>query len=370
MPRTHARIGVNIWQDEDFLALPPYAQWAYMLVLSQPDLNLAGVIWYRPKRWSNLAAGATVESVERGIDKLHETRFVVVDRDSEELLVRTFIRNDEVWKQPNVFLSALRTIPGTLSRTLRGTLREELQRLPLDNLTGPKGPIVRAEVNRLIAELPSHPPTDPPGAASPQVNGSRPEISTSETEGITEGFAEGMRLGSGERGVVTVVRKGIPHTPNSVPLPPSAGGASASRATPVAAELAPTDGALALVPDTQPAIAAHDNAQTLIAGWLRLCPQHPHSSVVGAVRNQIVSMLNEGIPAAVIEPGLAAWQSKGLRPALIPEVVHETAQLGASSAHAPPSAATTKATGWLSLAPSAAAHREHTDRRALPGGQP
>lgn len=151
-----------------------------------------------------------------------------------------------------------------------------------------------------------------------------------------------------------------------------AGGASASRPDPVVIELAAanghpqTHGALALARDSA---SLDDIAQRLVVGWIALCPARPHSSVIGIVRNQITSMLDEGIPPAVIEPGLAVWQSKGLRPQLIPQVVHETTQVGASTAHAPPSAASTKAAGWLSMAPSAAAHRQDTDRRALPGGQ-
>lgn len=150
-----------------------------------------------------------------------------------------------------------------------------------------------------------------------------------------------------------------------------AGGASASPARPAVVELAtanshPTDGALALARDTPPT----PDPQSLVAGWLALCPDRPHSSVIGAVRTQITSMLDEGIPPTVIAPGLAMWQSKGLRPGLIPEVVHETAQAGADHARAAPSAATAKATGWLSLAPSAAGHPTHPTPRALPGGEP
>lgn len=236
MPRTHARIAVTIWQDEDFLAQPVTAQWAYMLILSQPDLSAAGVLWYRPARWASRAANVTAEHVERAVTFLESARFVVVDRATEELLVRTFIKNDQIWKTPNVFLSALRTVPGTLSRTLRATLREELQRLPLDQLTGPKGGVVRAEVAELVKQLPAPQPPTPPGTKNQQVNGhatapTEPAIGTVR-EGFGERFGEGMPEPAGVRGMVTEVGNRIPLTPNSELLPPSAADEQSSHGDP------------------------------------------------------------------------------------------------------------------------------------------
>ena len=40
MPRTEARIFTSIWNDRDFLALPPGAQRLYMFLLSQPRADL------------------------------------------------------------------------------------------------------------------------------------------------------------------------------------------------------------------------------------------------------------------------------------------------------------------------------------------
>ena len=255
MPRTHARIAVTIWQDEDFLAQPVTAQWAYMLILSQPDLSAAGVLWYRPARWASRAANVAAEHVERAVTFLEAARFVVVDRDTEELLVRTFIKNDQIWKTPNVFLSALRTVPGTLSRTLRATLREELQRLPLDQLTGPKGGVVRAEVAELVKQLPAPQPPTPPGAKNQQVKGhaatpAEPPTGTA-AEGFGERFGEGMPEPAGVRGMVTEVGNRIPLTPGSELLPPSAADEQSSHGDPgkqlvlVASNGAPT----AAVPD-------------------------------------------------------------------------------------------------------------------------
>ena len=38
---------------------------------------------------------------------LEAARFVLVDENTEEVLVRTFMRNDKVYRQPNVFQSVV-----------------------------------------------------------------------------------------------------------------------------------------------------------------------------------------------------------------------------------------------------------------------
>lgn len=325
MARTHARIALTIWQDEDFCALPAFAQWAYFLILSQPDLSQAGVLWYRPARWASRSSSTSVEDIERAVKHLEMARYVVVDRQTEELLVRTFIRNDGVWKTPNVFLSALRSIPGTLSRTLRGTLREELLKLPLNDLNGPKGPIARTEAAAVVAKLPILNPDGPGSGASSQVNGTPVTSGPSSPEQFAEPFAEQYGQGSGERGVVTEVSKGFPLPHSPIPLPPSAD-----------AFASPTRG-LVVVPD-EPAEVAEvpdepSTAQTLIAEWIDLCPNRPPGRVIGHVAKHVGELLAEGIDHAHVRAGLIAWHSKALHPSTLPSVVNEV--MNASSRRPP-----------------------------------
>ena len=91
----------------------------FFLILSQPKLTNIGVIDYRPAKWSRLSAGATADSIESAVAELEERRFVVVDRDTEELLVRTFVKNDGMcqrWQMVSAMWSAWELVE---SRALR-----------------------------------------------------------------------------------------------------------------------------------------------------------------------------------------------------------------------------------------------------------
>lgn len=95
MARSHAKILCTIWDPgSDFIALTRSAQGMYQLLLSQKKLTLVGLLTYTPSRWARLAADTTLASVEGDIDELQAGRFVVVDRDTDELLIRTLVKND------------------------------------------------------------------------------------------------------------------------------------------------------------------------------------------------------------------------------------------------------------------------------------
>jgi hypothetical protein len=129
MARNEARLAVSIWSDQDFLALSPTAQRMFMFLISQPDLTHDGVIALRPRRWSKAAAGLTVAQIMADLTELSAARFTLVDEDSEELLVRSFIRRDEVYRQPNILRSAGRHLETVSSRAIRGTVAAELVRI-------------------------------------------------------------------------------------------------------------------------------------------------------------------------------------------------------------------------------------------------
>lgn len=96
MARTHGKILCSIWHDEDFTALTGDAQRLYLVILSQPKLNLVGLLDYKPKHLARLASTSSLDSIERTMDELERARFVVVDRGTDELLVRSFTKNDPI----------------------------------------------------------------------------------------------------------------------------------------------------------------------------------------------------------------------------------------------------------------------------------
>lgn len=126
----HARFLCRMWDDSDWIALSPRGQWFFMLLYSQAALNRAGVTALTSKRWKRLASGPAVEQqIALAMKELEDANFLVVDPDTEEVLVRSYMRNDGIAKQPNMLKLACRQAREVLSPLLRSALEMELRRL-------------------------------------------------------------------------------------------------------------------------------------------------------------------------------------------------------------------------------------------------
>jgi hypothetical protein len=128
MAREHARILTRIWSDADFCALPVAEQRLYFQLLSQKNLSQAGVLPLQLRKLAKGSAETSEADVVAALKHLEAARFVFVDLDTEEVLIRSFIRNDGVMKIPNVFKAALRAATTVESPLLREVLAEELRR--------------------------------------------------------------------------------------------------------------------------------------------------------------------------------------------------------------------------------------------------
>lgn len=223
MARGEARISVDVWGDEDWCSLSWDAQCAYMFLLSQRDLAHDGVIALRVRRWARAAADLTVERLEASLAELAERRFVVIDVDTEELLIRSLLRRDKIFRQPNVLRAAADHLPLVVSRTIRTALAVELTRIAGEDMPDTSRAIL-AEMKSALPEPPENPPSNPAGNPSPYP----PPQGTGGTPG--------------ERGVVTVVSSASPY-PVIPELrdPPSGGRRAQARARPRPATRIPDD---------------------------------------------------------------------------------------------------------------------------------
>lgn len=256
MARTEARIAVSIWDDEDFLALPPGPQRLFLFLISQRDLAHTGVLALRERRWSKSSAGLKPADVTAALEVLQKARFVVVDEDTEELLVRSFIRRDKVYRQPNVLRAAQDHLSVISSRQILGTLADELRRIAhADDLNETSAAILAEMIAALpkgsgnpsgnpspeplwVGGGPASEPT-PEHSGDPQMDGEtdtqsdEPQFEEPASEMDVFPAHEGSRNPSrnpsskatgctpGERGVVTVVSSAspIPYPLSPIPAP-------------------------------------------------------------------------------------------------------------------------------------------------------
>lgn len=133
MARDHARILVAIWADRDFRKLCRNAQRMYLLLCSQARLTYCGTLDYLPGRLATLAEDEDEGSVEEAVGFLEDGRFVVVDRTTSEVLVRSFVRHDGLLGSPNVTKAMLKDRAALLSDDLRAVLDDELARAYRDD---------------------------------------------------------------------------------------------------------------------------------------------------------------------------------------------------------------------------------------------
>lgn len=127
--RSYAQIKFSIWNDDDFRDLPPHAQHLYFVLLTDPGLTYAGTGDWHPGKIAARAAGWTSQQVQDAAALLIHRMYILVDEDTDEYLVRSFIRNDDLLKQPKLSVSMANARAAIASRGIRGVVVHELKRL-------------------------------------------------------------------------------------------------------------------------------------------------------------------------------------------------------------------------------------------------
>ena len=129
MARAYGKVLVTIWRDEEFRALSATAQRLYLYFISSPDLSLAGVLPMRVSKWAKAADDLISPAVRDDLDSLREAGFVLVDDETEEVMVRSFIKNDEGYRTPNMRKAIGQAIAAIESEALSRAAEEQLARV-------------------------------------------------------------------------------------------------------------------------------------------------------------------------------------------------------------------------------------------------
>ncbi|MEU5976311.1 hypothetical protein [Streptomyces sp. NPDC047315] len=362
MARGHGRILASIWEDSDFLALDEREQRLYLFLISQPNLNHAGLLPLTLRRWSRKARGLTSAELEKCLEALEAARFVVLDDDTEELLIRSFVRNDGVWRMPKVMGAMVSGAFEISSKRLQQALLAEMDRIPLEELNdeptkyrGEDGPSIRRQVADHIETLRKgfgNPTPDPTGGGSVT-----PSDTPSGTPSDTP--AEGGPKGStrGRAGASRAHSPAPAPTPAPNPSPVQDASVEADRQTEL---IVVGDSDFVGATDATPGEPEPVTADVIVGEWLNRCAKRPPGSVIGRVGKQIKQLLADEIAADDIRRGLAAWMAKGADPSSIPSFVNQAmnsqpAQIGnvialpSGSSGQPLSGTDAKVAGWLAI---------------------
>lgn len=129
MARDRANINTNLWTDADWRDLDDAEQRLYMLLMTHPSLSYAGVADWRPGRLAAMSRDGSREAVELAAKGLQAKRFVFIDEDTEEILIRSFLRHDGLLKQPKLAVSMANAFGAIASRGIQMVVIHELKRL-------------------------------------------------------------------------------------------------------------------------------------------------------------------------------------------------------------------------------------------------
>ena len=133
MARERATINIDIWSDADFRDLTDPAQSLYFKLTSHPKLDYCGVTEFHPGRLAAMTLEQTPDDVMIAAQELSDKYFLVIDQDTDEVMVRAFLRWDGLLKQPRLAVSAAKAYGAIASNKIRAVVVHELQRFRREN---------------------------------------------------------------------------------------------------------------------------------------------------------------------------------------------------------------------------------------------
>ncbi len=130
MARKFAQVKVSIWDSGSFRSLNATAQRLYFVLLTRVETSLAGVIEWHPGRFAQLASDTSPDDIEQAAAELEEARFIVIDRTTQECLLRTLIRHDETLRKgTRVAAGVVAAWRAIYSRHLRSVVADEVAKI-------------------------------------------------------------------------------------------------------------------------------------------------------------------------------------------------------------------------------------------------
>jgi hypothetical protein len=134
MARVFGNINVGIWLDQDFCNLSPGAQRTYFQLITQSDIAACGTLALTMRRWSMTVPEKYRPEFPEWMEELARERFIVIDADTEELLVRSFVKWDGGYKNGNRLMAIKGTAEAVRSPLLRSVLAFQLSKVGISEV--------------------------------------------------------------------------------------------------------------------------------------------------------------------------------------------------------------------------------------------
>lgn len=191
--KDHAQINLDIWGDDDWLDLTPRAQHLYFVLWTSPELSYCGCGPWHPGKIAAKAKGWSATDVETAAVELSAELFLIVDTDTEEFDLRSWIKHDGLWKRPNLAVSMANARAALASRTLRGVVVHEVAKIKARNIAeaSPENPVSTSWQKDAVKSLLGQRPIDPaslprftPTLTAPLTPGLTPTLTPSVTPGL------------------------------------------------------------------------------------------------------------------------------------------------------------------------------------------
>ena len=129
MARDRANINTGIWTDDEFIDITRDEQWLYFLLMTDPKLSYAGVTDWRPGRITQRSSNTSKADIEQIGASLQAGRYILIDEETEEVMIRSFLRHDGLLKQPRLGVSMANAYGAIASKNIRKVVIHELKRL-------------------------------------------------------------------------------------------------------------------------------------------------------------------------------------------------------------------------------------------------
>lgn len=266
MARDYARIMTSIWKNKEFRALTEQQQRAYLFLVTQPDISAAGVLPLRVRRWADCASTSAPDGLAQLFKELESGRFIVIDWDKEELLIRSFIRWDGGFNNPKRRPVIIRAAEEVESELIGQHVAMEFKRCGITQ-PPPDGPSGGEEV--------------PIGPADDRASDSLSKIDRVDLD--SEPFPQVNSLSDRASTNHGRVPQPTTHNPQPTTLPPTAGAFAPG------VQLAVIQGGADLVPT--------DTAQTATAAWCDAFAEHHDAKPTQQQRGQAARESRELIDA-------------------------------------------------------------------------